>query len=193
MRNKRLAVVLTLTLLAGCVPSLHPFYTDADLVLDPALVGTWWGDGDDSWTFEEAGEAYTLVHESKGVTKEFEAHLFRLGEVLWLDLYPVTPQEPDFHDVHLVPAHSVSRVWLEQGTLRLGMLSPEWLDEKLERKALSIAHERVGETIVLTAPTAKLQKLLRAHADDPQAFRRPETCAREDGRRALCIDVGGDR
>ena len=190
MRCKRIAVFGALVLVAACVPSLHPFYTAADLVRDPALSGTWWGDDEDSFTFEEDGEAYSMVHEIKGVKKEFEAHLFRLGDVLWLDLYPVTSNDPDLHDTHLIPVHTVSRVWLEEGALRLGMLSPDWLEEKLDAKTLSIAHERVGNAVVLTAPTAKLQKFLRVHADDAEAFVRRAKCAPSDGRRALCLETG---
>jgi len=192
MRFKGFAVIATLALLLGCVPSLYPFYSESDLVFEPALVGTWWGgDSEESWTFTQAGEkAYEMVAEADGVKKEFEAHVFRLGAVLWLDLYPVTPQQPDFHDVHLIPAHTVSRVWLDENALRLGMLAPEWLGAKIKRKAGFVAHAQLDDRVVLTAPTAQLQKLLRAHADDPLAFGRPVECAREDGRRAVCIETG---
>ncbi len=196
MRCKGLAVVATLALLAGCVPSLYPFYTESDLVFEPALLGTWWdGDGGDvSWTFAQGGEkAYDLIHEENGAKQEFQAHLFRLGAVLWLDLYPVTPKEPDFHDMHLVPAHTVSRVWLEDGALRVGMLSYDWIKAAIERKPRFVAHAQLEDGLVLTAPTAQLQKLLRAHADDPEAFGRPGECAREDGRRALCIEAGSTK
>ena len=42
MRALKLTVALGLVvLLAGCFPSLHPLYTEEDLVYDSALVGTW--------------------------------------------------------------------------------------------------------------------------------------------------------
>ena len=33
--------LLLAVVLSACVPSLHPFYTETDLVFDPALLGEW--------------------------------------------------------------------------------------------------------------------------------------------------------
>ena len=65
---KRFALVLLLTL-AGCVFSLHPLYTDEDLVFDPALVGTWAQDNSgNTWEFGKGNRNnYELViRESDG-------------------------------------------------------------------------------------------------------------------------------
>lgn len=54
-----------LFLMTGCnfIPSVHPLYTDQDLIFDPLLVGVWADkDGNLTWTFtKKAEDAYTLV------------------------------------------------------------------------------------------------------------------------------------
>jgi hypothetical protein len=58
--------------LMGCAPSLHPLYTEQDLIFDPLLIGEWRGkDNTDKskWTFTEGdGKNYMLRivdHEGK--------------------------------------------------------------------------------------------------------------------------------
>lgn len=55
---------VVLVALVGCVPSLHPLYTDGDLVFNPALVGEWSEkDSEERWIFTKSGEKeYRLVY-----------------------------------------------------------------------------------------------------------------------------------
>ena len=50
---KHLSVLFLLLLCSGCIPtSLHPLYTEEDILFDQRLIGSWSEeDGDDSWTF----------------------------------------------------------------------------------------------------------------------------------------------
>ena len=51
-------LALTGLMLAGCVPSLNPLYTEEDLIFEPKLVGVWAENAEakERWTFEQAGE-----------------------------------------------------------------------------------------------------------------------------------------
>lgn len=66
MRTKKLLFHLLAALLAGCVPvmSLHPLYTDEDVIFEEKLLGTWLDDSNDTWTFERISE----FHESYALT-----------------------------------------------------------------------------------------------------------------------------
>jgi hypothetical protein len=44
-RLRLLAVLVVLAGLTGCVRSVHPIYTEQDIVFEPALVGRWGPDG----------------------------------------------------------------------------------------------------------------------------------------------------
>ena len=166
---KMLVAVGISVLMLGCVPSLHPLYTEKDVTFEPALVGVW-GEKDktDTWTFKKSGEnAYELIITEEGVPGKFEAHLVRLGELLFLDLYP---EEPDikhkFYKAHLIPVHTFLRIWVDKDkdVVRLALMKPDWLKEMIDQKKVTVKHERLGDEadspIMLTASTKELQEFV---------------------------------
>ncbi|MCX7824485.1 MAG: hypothetical protein N2689_02895 [Verrucomicrobiae bacterium] len=176
---RHLTLLLTCAVAAvmlGCVPSLHPLYTDKDLVFEPGLVGKW-GEPDetDTWTFEKSGDKlYTLTTTAKGVPAKFEARLVRLGKHLFLDTYP---EEPDFENglykIHLIRVHYFWKVALKGDTLEIGPLNLGWLMRMIDEKKIAVRHETYGDDkpiILLTASTKDLQALIARYADDPEAF-----------------------
>lgn len=178
MRNLKTAVVLVIILfLAGCVvPSLHPLFTEKDLVFDPALVGTWAEeDQEETWAFLKSGDnVYDLIHTAEGLPVKYEAHLGRLGEFMFLDVYPGEPEvKNDFYKLHLIPVHTFWRVWIEGDVLRIAMLDPDWLKGMIAQKKVKIAHERMEDGIILTASTQELQKFILQYAEDLKAFPDP--------------------
>lgn len=174
MRAVKLVVALGLAaVMAGCVPSLHPLFTEEDLVYDPALVGTWAEkEGEDICTFRKSGEnAYDLIYTEEGVPARFDAHLVRIGEFLFLDTYPGDPDiKNDFYLIHLIPAHTFLRIWIEGDVLRYAMLDLDWLKRMISEKKVEIGHEQVDGGIVLTASTKELQEFFLKYADDDKAF-----------------------
>lgn len=163
-------VILAVALLAqGClVVSIHPLYTENDIVFDEALIGTWGdvsSDGD-TWVFEEGeGKAYRMtVNEEGKEPGHFEAHLVKLGEYLFLDLYP---EEPDgineFFITHVIPAHSIWRARLSGDSLGLAPLDFEWITQEIKEGRLDIEHEKLKDLLVLTGEPRDLQMLVLKH------------------------------
>jgi len=170
--------VLALLIAAGCIPSLHPLYTDADIVFEPALVGTWdGGDAEPSLVFTQAGEdAYTLVYtEDSEESGAFDVHLASINGRLFLDLFP---QEPDidasaFYMLHLMPVHTFALVELSEQELKLSVIDPNWLDELLKQDPSAIKHEMVMDYPVFTASTEELQAFVTKYAETEGAFSTP--------------------
>lgn len=164
-------------LLASCVQSLHPLYTDKDLVFEPALVGTWESEGGNLWIFLKSGEkSYELVYQEKETPAKFQAHLVKLGQYQFLDLYPASLDlKNDLQQAHILYTHTFFRVWLEHDTLRLAILEHDWLKRMIDQKKISIKHEVVDKRVILTAPTKDLQKFVLKYANDPEAFPKPKT------------------
>lgn len=181
MKTKTSVVVFALLLLiAGCVRSLQPLYTDKDLVAKPEVIGSWLEeDGKETWTFRQSGpQSYTMLG-SKGIpgdTARFDAHFVQLGKFLFLDLFPQKEgpaMKNDLYSFQLVPVHTFWRVWMEENAFRPAMLDNDWLKKMLDEGKIEIAHERIDDSIVLTAPTKELQLLVLKYADDEKAFPRP--------------------
>ncbi|MDD5087267.1 MAG: hypothetical protein PHI18_00515 [bacterium] len=170
-------VVLSLTglalLLGGCLTvSLQPLYTDKDIVFEPLMIGRW-GDPDDDrkeqWVFEDAGDdSYTVTLQEDGTAKAaFEGRLLRLGDHLFLDLFPKPSGGNDgFYNSHLVPAHSIWRVEISKGSLRLAIMKRDWLELEMREGRLNLPHEDRKEALVLTASTPELQNLVRSHLEE---------------------------
>ena len=131
------------------LPSLHPLYTEADLVFLPELVGTWQEDGGDSTlTFERVegtgvsalpglsrltglsetagGTGYILTVEVSGRKSILEARLLRLGDELFLDLYTSDYFLDKAIDGEIYqpifPIHSFGRIRIEGDVLRFSTL-----------------------------------------------------------------------
>lgn len=123
---KLLFIFLSGVLMIQCTPpSLHPLFTEENLVFEPALVGTWTNEkGDETWTFQKSSEtAYELIHVEKGVSAKFEARLVRMEDFLFLDVYPQDPNiQNEFYKAHLILGHTFARVWIDEDVLHLSIL-----------------------------------------------------------------------
>ena len=177
------AAVLFLT---GCVPALHPLYTEKDTVFDPALLGTWIEeDGKDTretWTFHrgDAGN-YDLRHTEDGEMRSFRVHLVAIGAYRYLDFYPGELEiDNGFYKAHLMPVHHFARIERAGDRFSLRMLDVDWIKKQLKRGAIQVKHETVAEDLpVLTASTGELQRFFRAIALERSAFTPPEVYRRK--------------
>jgi hypothetical protein len=181
VRTRSLLWLAPVLLLSGCVPSIHPFYTEKDLVFEPALVGTWVpSDSKDTWTFEKEGDkAYQVTVLEEGKPGKFQGHLLKLGDHLFLDLFPKPMEEKQCENIsafwafHFVPAHTCSRLQIKGDSLEIAFMDPDALDQKIKQGETQIGHERIEDTTVLTAPTQDLQALVLKYAEGTQLFGEP--------------------
>jgi len=177
-------------LLPGCVPSVNPLYTEKDLVFDPALIGTWGeSDSKETWVFEKSGDKkYKLLQtDNEERTAEFEVHLVKLKEHLFLDLYLINPGPGEWKINDLAkfgfiirPAHMFLKVTQIEPKLQMSFLDPSWLKELVEKDPKAIGHEKLRnssdqkeEQIVLTASTKDLQSFVLKYVNDEKAFGKP--------------------
>ncbi len=175
--NKIIAFIFVLFILfiIGCVRSFYPLYTENDLITDQTLVGTWIDSDNNVWTFlKPRDKSYELVYTEKSSPAKFKAHLVKLGKYAFLDLAPgELGIDNSFFAGHLIPVHTFSRVWITADSVRFSLFDNGWLKEMIDNKKLSIAHERQGDNIILTAPTRELQMLIVEYAEDKKAFPEP--------------------
>jgi hypothetical protein len=182
-----LLVVLCLVA-GGCVvPSLHPLYTDKDLIFDTHLVGIWRPeDSKETWAFTRQGDKeYRFVHtDDSGKRLQMTARLLEIKRVKFLDFSPVEDEEYAPNTGPLLRAHVFLLVLQTQPTLRVSFLNDEWLDEYLKENPRALKHERIKDAdgtddqIVLTAAPGRLQRFLLAHRRTPGAFNEPISLTR---------------
>ena len=166
-----------LLLLSGCiVRSLHPLYTDENVIFDARLIGQWTEeDSKEIWEFSQQGEQRykCVVYEEDGEQSILVARLLEIKGKMFLDFFPteLDRQEGVFYQLHILPVHSFAYVKQIEPTLQISFPSSDWLQELLEKNPDAIRHEVLGkDDIILSASTEALQTFWLAHLDTEGAF-----------------------
>jgi hypothetical protein len=181
MKTKKLFFYLLAGILTGCVPSLHPLYTNKDLVFEEKLLGTWSNDSDHKQIFEFAragndpnGREYTMVYTDGGGKKgEFRAKLGKLNGTMFLDLFPgkLECQTSEFYNLHFLPAHTFMKIEQIEPVLKMATMKSDKMEEMLKDDPNLIKFEDLEEReFVLTASTEELQEFMKKHANDEDLF-----------------------
>lgn len=188
MKVKKFLFYLLAALLGGCVPvmSLHSLYTKENVVFEEKLLGTWVDDPNSPeaiWEFnriEEPENAYKLFFSNKGKKGSFVAHLVKLENRLFLDVYPSElPWEPDdpnevkwrYNSFFLIPTHTFIKIDSLEPQLKMRLTNDEELKEQLLwEDPNAVKHTSIEGRIILTASTKELQAFVLKHADDNRVF-----------------------
>jgi hypothetical protein len=188
MKTKKILIYMLAVIVSGCVPviSLHPLYTEKDVVLDKKLYGTWIDNSDDTkttWEFKSIDEpenAYNLIFtDEEGKKGSFVAHLVKLQDKLFLDIFPSElpwdPEDPNkmdwpYNSLFLIPAHTFVKVDSIEPQLKLRLTLESKMEELLKENPGVVEHTSVGDRTVLTESTKKLQAFVLKYADDERVF-----------------------
>ena len=166
----RPATIASLLLVAGCLPSLHSVYTEEDLVFEPEIVGFWKLEkSPQTWDFSKRDEkSYDMVFTDKnGQSGRFVAHLCRVEDTLFLDLFPRQEKidATAFYKYHLLPIHTVYMVKQTRPSLELVSIDLNWLKQYLADHPDELSHSTHNNRTLITASTTELQKFLVVHKD----------------------------
>jgi hypothetical protein len=161
-----LVALAVATLMTGCGPtlSLHPLYTDKDLVSDLPLEGKWTdAEAEEVWAVRKSGDGYEATSPGASDPEKVEIHVVRLGELRFLDI--TSKGSPSL----AVPGHMFAKVWMAGEELRIQVLDCDWLKQKIRESGFPHV-ELEDEQVILTAPTPELQKFALLYAAEPKAF-----------------------
>lgn len=169
-------------ILSQCVPSLHPFFKEEDIIEGKKLSGYWASEDENTWLYIAPGrEGHLLLDREKtnilsdDTTKNsslFLVTLFELKNRKFIDLYPSDKNlnATHFYKSQTVKAHSLSKLEPGKDSIVLYFQNPDYIEQLLQERRIRIKHERLKENFVLTAPTTELQKFVVKYMDDEKAF-----------------------
>jgi hypothetical protein len=189
------AFAFGLLILEGCLTTLHPIFTENDLVFDPRLTGNWKKTKDGSIVSyrqatvkdlqslspalqHNANKVY-LLQEKDAQNKTKTTHyafLVKLGKYYYLDYYPAGLTENQsadgFFTAHYIPMHSIYRVKFNgDHSFDLQQLDGGYLENLIKNKKIRLRHEVTEDgSYVITAPTEELQQYLVKYSDVPEAY-----------------------
>jgi hypothetical protein len=185
MNRKRFLLFLIPIALAGCIPSLHPLYTDKDVVYDPRLIGVWSDPNKPdigTWEFRPAEpNNYKLIYTDKDkAVGSFWVHLVKIDGMLFLDLFPIDPNlsQNGFYQLHLLPAHTFMKIEQIEPTLKMRFMEGDILEKKPELLKHEVLEDNGNKKLVLTASTRELQEFMRKHSGDKDVFGEPSDMKR---------------
>ncbi len=180
--------LLLMVVLGGCiVKSLHPFYTDDEVIFSRDLLGSWMDADSLTWEFRQlkysksflGADSLVNAYEVKNINEYGDssfliATLFRIEENYYIDFFPYEGTGDDSPvDWHWIPAHSLARLYIwGTGNFTFFWYDQDWLNDLFDNNRIRIAHEvvRTGikpsdKTLILTATSRKLQKFIRKYAE----------------------------
>jgi hypothetical protein len=174
-----IAGLLGLIIFCGCgaVQSVHPFYTEDDVIFDPDLLGTWVaepGQGSDpeTYSFSRSGEKeYVVVYREEQESATARARLVELGGHTFLD-FTNDGQPPCDEDgpLFIVPTHVFVKLTRYSDRAYVSLMNPEWLSKAVEGGEVSIEYIEDDGLFTITSPTEVLQDVVLLYADDENAF-----------------------
>ena len=185
---KKLLFYLLAVLLGGCVPvmSLHSLYTKENVVFEEKLLGTWVDDPNGPeviWEFthiDEPKNAYKLIFsDDKGKKGSFVAHLVKLENSLFLDVFPdefpcdtEDPNKTDwlYNVFFLVPVHTFIKIDSIEPQLKMRLTDDDKMAELLKEDPNAVKHTSIEDRFILTASTKELQAFVLKYADDNRVF-----------------------
>lgn len=180
-----LAVLLAVLVQSCIVKSLHPFFSEIDVVFKNELLNTWTDQDGNKWKIspvKEKPNAYQMTFNKDGKQAVFMVHLFNLEGNLFLDFLPLASdsEEIDLFNMHLLPSHSVAKVEkMTDQTVVITWFNEEWLRDLFDHNKIKIAHEAIADEkpkdkddryYILTASTEELRKFLIKYGNDEKAF-----------------------
>src|SRR3569833_489882 len=187
MKKRNLfAVGVAVDLLAACIPSVNPFYTDKDVVVDPHLIGEWWDNETNNpeiWVFEQStNKGFDVTETEQGKTGKFNAHLFKLKDAQFLDVIPAdcnyATNQAEIVAYSMFPGHLLMRVTQIEPELIFAACDYDWLQKYLETNSTAVAHHTEYDRILLTDSTANLQKFVLKHLGTNELFKEYGTIVR---------------
>ena len=179
-------ILILVLFTTACVPSLNPLYTEADLIMDSALIGSWEEkETGETWTFSSCEKLkYSLVHiDSDGRKGEYDARLVKIEDKLFLDIVPVKPgfRQNDLYRERFISTHTFVHVIRRGSTAEIAYMESRWLKDYLAENTNEIRHEKVNGEIVLTSSPKETQRFVLAHLSTRGAFSQPSELTRKRG------------
>ena len=173
MKTKTFALLVLLFtfFLMGCIPSIHPLYTDDELVFKNEILGSWHdATSEVEWIFEDSGEnCYILKITEDNKPSILNCHLVKLGTNFFFDFFPRDDNHFDnisgYLSMQFIAVHTFAKVNITADSIEIYRFDPSWLEEILQADPNQVKHEKTGEYILLTASTEELQKFVMAYAE----------------------------
>lgn len=188
-----LAIIALLLGLSSCLSTVHPIFTEKDLVFDQKLLGNWQKNdstqkimlqitaaspkdfGENHSLRKLQGKTYAIKWQASATDPviTYLGFLVKLGNNFYMDYFPADlPLKFDqFYSSHYTKMHTCFRLdFKNDKSFGLKQFSDKFLQKLIENKKIQISHEKRKDQFIVTASTQELQQYLLKYNNVPGAY-----------------------
>ncbi len=111
------------------------------------------------------------VYEDGEKKEQYEVHVVRIGEDLFMDLYPYEFYELEGISDNFFPVHTFLKMEIKgNDKFDMVMFDLDKLNRLFESNLIRMRHENVDGTVLITAQPKEIQKFLKKYSDDESVF-----------------------
>ena len=182
-RLRCLALVPLFGLTACGFGSISPVIADSDVRTEPRLVGTWHDSANkETIVISADGPTAYLVRftDSDQKTAEFHARFGVIGAMRALDVQPVdlSREMGDTYASLILRLHAPVIIDSAGTVLAFRLVETDSVKAFLRRSPQAVAHTMIDDGVVLTAPTAEVQRFLADFMRRPGVLSEPNVAFR---------------
>jgi hypothetical protein len=123
-------------------------------------------------------ETYKMIVIDDDERLVYQAHVVRIGDDMFLDLYPLAEYADSAFGQNMFPVHTFMKIKLNENKLDLTQFDLDKLNKLFKSNLIRLRNENVDGTILITAQPKELQKFLDKYSDDESVFEEAETYTR---------------
>lgn len=124
----------------------------------------------DGTVFVTTEKSYKMIVQDNGERYAYQAHIAKIGEDLFLDIYPLPEYTDKVFGNNLFPVHTFMKLKLENSKLELTQFDLEKLNNLFESNLVRLRHEMVDGTVLITAQPKEIQKFLDKYSNEESVF-----------------------
>jgi len=172
------AILLSVSALAGCASSIAPIYTKADAVDEPALVGNWSSEKSDELDKVRIGKdkdglyKVTIHDQKSGTDSVYDTHLLKLQDASFADLLISDYRHGDAQidlPFGAEPLHQIVKYRLSGDHLNIWAIDGDAFEKASKQPGFTLQFRTTkqdsGDTIIIS-PTDAIRAYLSSHPSD---------------------------
>lgn len=122
--------------------------------------------------------AEAVACDEKGKMEAYVAHLVKIGDDLFMDLYPEKEYSSLNVSDNFFPVHTFFKIAVTENEFKMTHFDMDKLNKLFVSNLIRLRHENVDGTILITAQPKELQKFIDKYSEDESVFHNTDTYKR---------------
>lgn len=114
---------------------------------------------------------YTNLEDEEKTKETVKVNLTRINGELYMDFQTIPAiREASRFSINLIPAHTFAKLEFAGGDMYINSFDSEYIEKLIKNKRVSLKHEVVDGSIILTASTRELRAFIEKYGRDEKLY-----------------------